>query len=103
MVHNDSATPACSQDVPSVCFTGALSTRVQASSTAGTTASLTRHDVHHGLVDDRLAQRARVLNAAYAAHPERFVHRPPAPAAPPSTVWINPPKTPPPATQEEQA
>lgn len=66
-------------------------------------ALLTPHDVHHGLVDDRLAQRARVLNAAYAAHPERFVHRPPAPAAPPSIVWINPPKSLPPATQEEQA
>ena len=65
-------------------------------------ALLTPHDVHHGLVAERLAQRARVLDAAYAAHPERFVRRAPAPAAPPQTVWINPPKLPP-ATKEEQA
>lgn len=66
-------------------------------------ALLTPHDVHHGLVAERLAQRARVLDAAYAAHPERFVRRAPAPAAPPDTVWINPPKAAPPSTQEEQA
>lgn len=53
---------------------------------------LTPHDVHHGLTAERLAGRARVLDAAYAAHPERFVRRPPTPAAPPDAVWINPPK-----------
>ncbi len=53
---------------------------------------LTPHDVHHGLVAERLEGRARTLNTAYAAHPERFVRRPPVPASPPSTVWINPPK-----------
>ena len=53
---------------------------------------LTPHDVHHGLAAERLANRARVLDAAYAAHPERFVRRPPTPAAPPEAVWINPPK-----------
>jgi putative transposase len=57
-------------------------------------ALLTPHDVHHGLVAERLAQRARVLDAAYAAHPERFVRGAPVPAAPPKAVWINPPKTP---------
>jgi putative transposase len=57
-------------------------------------ALLTPHDVHHGLVAERLAQRARVLDAAYAAHPERFVRGAPKPTAPPTTVWINPPKTP---------
>ena len=57
-------------------------------------ALLTPHDVHHGLVAARLAQRASVLDAAYAAHPERFVRRAPAPTAPPEAVWINPPKTP---------
>lgn len=62
-------------------------------------ALLTPHDVHHGLVDERLAHRARVLDAAYAAKPERFVHRAPAPRRPPQTVWINPPK-PVPATEE---
>ena len=65
-------------------------------------ALLTPHDVHHGLVKERLAHRTRVLDAAYAAHPERFVRRAPAPAAPPETVWINPPKRPP-ATKEAQA
>lgn len=54
---------------------------------------LTPHDVHHGHVAERLAGRARVLDAAYAAHPERFVRRPPTPKAPPEAVWINPPKT----------
>lgn len=62
-------------------------------------ALLTPHDVHHGLAADRMAQRARVLAAAYAAHPERFVRRAPTPAALPEAVWINPPKTPP-ATEE---
>jgi putative transposase len=60
---------------------------------------LTPTDVHHGRVAERLAGRARVLDAAYAAHPERFVHRPPTPATPPETVWINPPKI----TQPEKA
>jgi len=55
-------------------------------------ALLTPHEVHHGLVAERLAQRARVLDAAYAAHPERFVRRPPTPASLPEAVWINPPK-----------
>lgn len=65
-------------------------------------ALLTPHDVHHGLVAERLAQRARVLDAAYAAHPERFVHGKPEPTAPPKIVWINPPKTPT-ETQEPRA
>ena len=55
-------------------------------------ALLTPHDVHHGLVDQRIGQRALVLEAAYAATPERFVSRPPTPRRPPETVWINPPK-----------
>ena len=58
-------------------------------------ALMTPHDVHHGLAAERLAQRALVLNAAFTAHPERFVNGPPVPAAPPTTVWINPPKEPP--------
>lgn len=53
----------------------------------------TPHDVHYGLVDQRRADRARALDAAYAAHPERFVAGPPVPAAVPSTVWINQPKS----------
>jgi putative transposase len=62
-------------------------------------ALLTPHDVHHGLVDERLSHRARVLDAAYAANPERFVSCPPTPRRPPTTVWINPPKDP--TTTEE--
>jgi putative transposase len=57
-------------------------------------ALLTPHDVHHGLVAERLAHRARVLDAAYASHPERFVRRAPTPALLPEAVWINPPKAP---------
>ena len=65
-------------------------------------ALLTPHDVHHDLVRERLSQRRHVLASAYAAHPERFVLRPPVPAVPPEAVWINPPK-PKPSTQEPQA
>ena len=38
------------------------------------------------------AERASVLDAAYAAHPERFVHKPPAPPSPPTASWINEPE-----------
>ena len=65
-------------------------------------ALLTPHDVHHGLVDQRISQRAAVLDAAYAAKPERFVRRAPTPRRPPETVWINPPKQSP-ATEEARA
>jgi len=53
---------------------------------------LTPHDVHYGLADQRVANRARVLATAYAAHPERFVGGLPQPPARPTEVWINPPK-----------
>ena len=43
------------------------------------------------------AQRAEVLAAAYASHPERFVRKPPEPPALPATAWIN---RPPEATKE---
>jgi putative transposase len=52
---------------------------------------LTPHDVHYGLADQRLAARAKLLTAAYAAHPERFVTGVPRPPARPTAVWINPP------------
>ncbi len=54
---------------------------------------LTPHEVHYGLAAKRLEARARVLSAAYAAHPERFVRGVPRPAALPTEVWINRPKT----------
>jgi len=53
---------------------------------------LTPASVHHGQAGPILAQRGLTLQAAYAAHPERFVHGLPKPKALPETVWINPPK-----------
>ena len=52
---------------------------------------LTPADVHHGLAERRVAARAIVLATAYSDHPERFPAGPPAPAAMPTEVWINPP------------
>ena len=54
-------------------------------------AFLTPESVHSGGASVVLAQRARVLDTAYARHPERFVRRPPKPLALPEAVWINPP------------
>jgi len=54
-------------------------------------AYLTPEMVHTGRAPLVLARRAEVLDAAYAAHPERFVRRPPKPLALPRAVWINPP------------
>jgi len=53
---------------------------------------LTPHEVHYGLAEQRVEARARVLAAAYAAHPERFVAGQPRPPALPTEVWINKPK-----------
>jgi putative transposase len=50
---------------------------------------LTPRDVHYG-AEYRVAARATVLAAAYAAHPERFSGGLPQPAARPTEVWINP-------------
>ena len=47
--------------------------------------------VHRGETDPAFARRERALAAAFRAHPERFKGRRPAPPAPPSAVWINPP------------
>ncbi len=57
----------------------------------GGLAMLTPNDVHHGHGALRLADRATVLAAAYAAHPERFPHGVPTPGALPRAVWINKP------------
>src|SRR5690606_11300507 len=51
-------------------------------------------DVHYGRVDEVLTRRQRVLDLAYAAHPERFVRKPPAPLLLPRAVYINPPSSP---------
>lgn len=57
-------------------------------------AYLTPATVHFGRVDEVLAIRQAALDAAFAAHPERFVHRPPRTPRPPEAVWINPPAPP---------
>ena len=53
----------------------------------------TPEDVHYGRAQQRVDDRAVVLVAAHAAHPERFVHGVPRPQALPTEVWINKPKT----------
>ena len=52
---------------------------------------MTPATVHHGLAEQTHAARRSVLNAAYAARPERFVRRPPRPPALPTGAWINRP------------
>lgn len=47
-------------------------------------------DLHAGQHHQILGRRQAVLDAAYAAHPERF-HQRPRPATPPSKAWINRP------------
>jgi putative transposase len=49
--------------------------------------------VHHGQAPQILAQRQLVLDAAFAAHPERFVRKPPKPPRLPAQVWINKPSS----------
>jgi putative transposase len=53
---------------------------------------LTPAMVHYGHAPKILAARQDVLQVAYAAHPERFVCKPPSPLTLPEAVWINPPK-----------
>jgi putative transposase len=48
--------------------------------------------VHYGLAPEAIKQRRAVLDAAYSAHPERFVRRPPQPLPAPTEVWINKPQ-----------
>jgi putative transposase len=48
-------------------------------------------DVHHGDAADVRAARASVLTAAYRAHPERFVNKPPAAPSLPNGSAVNPP------------
>jgi putative transposase len=56
-------------------------------------------DVHYGRAELVRTHRAEVLDAAYAAHPERFVRKPPVPPALPTAAWINQPKEEPTTTQ----
>ncbi len=54
---------------------------------------LTPATVHYGRATEVLADRQKTLDAAFAAHRERFVSKPPMPMALPEAVWINPPTT----------
>ncbi len=47
--------------------------------------------VHYGTATEVRAQRGVTLDAAYAANPARFRHRPPRPPALPTVAWINEP------------
>jgi putative transposase len=47
--------------------------------------------VHHGKAPQLHAIRARVLDAAYQRHPDRFVRRAPTPPELPAATWINKP------------
>jgi putative transposase len=49
-------------------------------------------DVHFGHAPLIQLERARVLEAAYAAHPERFVRQLPLPPPLPGPAWINKPQ-----------
>jgi len=51
-------------------------------------------DVHYGLAEAIRDKRAGVLDATYAAHPERFVRKPPKPPKIPQASWINRPDQP---------
>jgi putative transposase len=53
---------------------------------------LTPEMVHYGLAQEVMDARRQVLMAAYAAHPERFVRKPPQPPILPGAAWINPPE-----------
>jgi putative transposase len=49
-------------------------------------------DVHYGTAAITREKRAGVLDAAHAAHPERFVRKPPTPPKLPTIAAINPPE-----------
>ena len=62
---------------------------------------LTPAVVHFGQAPTVLAHRQVVLDAAYQAHPDRFVRHPPKPLPLPSEVWINKPAPPAEKTRKE--
>jgi putative transposase len=59
---------------------------------------MTPQVVHNQRAEQVRNLRQQTLDIAYAAHPERFVRKPPQPPALPTEVWINPP---PPMTESE--
>jgi putative transposase len=54
---------------------------------------MTPATVHYGRANTVHADRARVLDAAHQANPDRFVRRPPTPPPVPAAAWINKPNT----------
>ncbi len=58
--------------------------------------------VHFGQAQSVLAGRQAVLDAAYQAHPDRFVRKPPKPLQLPAAVWINRPLDNGPETEEKR-
>jgi hypothetical protein len=74
-----------------------LSTDAVAAPATGTTIQRvdlrlhTATDVHHGHAAAVRSERATILTAAYLAHPEQFVRKPPQPPELPCIAWINPP------------
>lgn len=53
---------------------------------------MTPKTVHYGEAQALRNLRVETLDAAYAAHPNRFKGQPPQPPKLPSAVWINPPQ-----------
>lgn len=56
-------------------------------------ALLTPEMIHCGQAPAVIHRRSAVLEAAYDAHPERFVRKKPTHPNPPTAAWINPPKS----------
>lgn len=54
---------------------------------------MTPATVHYGQAAELTIQRQVTLQAAYNAHPERFVNGVPRPPEVPQEVWINPPRS----------
>ena len=54
---------------------------------------MTPRMVHYGTAEKIRDLRQSVLDQAYIAHPERFVHCAPKTLELPNQVWINKPKT----------
>jgi putative transposase len=52
---------------------------------------MTPNDMHSGIAQEKWRNRADILAAAYAAHPERFPHGCPTPPPLPTAAWINKP------------
>lgn len=53
---------------------------------------MTPEAVHYGRAPQIIAERQKILDKAFALHPERFVRNPPVHQEVPQEVWINSPK-----------